>query len=221
MKHGDGKRVMICGGSGSGKSTLADQITSQAQRLIVFDYMVTRRAKAAKLGLREVTSLADLRDAIIDNYANGFRIWYRPEAARQAQIEAAHKVATLLRAIQEPRFEAGKAIPKIAFYVDEMSDVYPVEKLPADLRGLEWLSKAGRHFRIDFIGATQRPAQISSEFRGNAEIKYFLRLDSAPDLQAVAHAVGSKAKHMVEGLRNYQYVRYSEGEISQGTTSPI
>lgn len=212
----DGTRIGIYGASGSGKSTLLNMLLRPVRHLVLFDYMPTRREHCGPENLTEITSLVELRDRIADGYGLGFRLWYRPPI--EGQIEALHKLSLLLWSIQSRRYDEGKPIPPITFAVDEMSDPFPVTSLPNNLRGFYRMCKAGRHYRFNVVGATQRPAEVSTTFRGNLDTRFYLRLNEPADLDAVDKTAGREIRDMVAGMPNYHFIRQSEGQFTTGHT---
>jgi len=214
----DGKRIGLYGASGSGKSTLMNMLLRPARHLVVFDYLPTRRETAGAEGLTEVSSLEDLRDAIADGYAAGFRLWYRPPI--EGQAEALHKLSLLLWAIQAPRYDRGREIPQITLAVDEMSQSFPVASLPRNCRAFYRICSAGRHYRFNLVGATQRPAQVNTEFRGNLDARYFLRLTEPADLDAVEKTAGREIAMMVAQMPNHHFIRQADGRFTTGQTRP-
>ena len=215
----DGKRLGIYGRSGSGKTTLMNELVMSVSHLIVFDAMRTRREHMAGLGLSEVTTIEMLRDGIADGYGQGVRLWYRPPADSYQQIAALHEMSRLIWAIQISRYDAGKPLAPLTVAVDEMSDCFPVDKLPRDQMGFARLCKQGRHYRINLVGASQRPAQINTEFRGNLDERFFFSLKEPADLKAVQSTAGAGVADRVAALPPYRYIRMGPAGVSEGKTA--
>lgn len=214
----DGKRIGLYGRSGSGKSTLMNAIIAPQRHLVLFDYLPTRRQFAQANGLIECATLSQVRDVIADGYGQGFRVWFRPPADSFAQVDALHGLASFIWRVQEKRVDQGKMVPLITLAVDEMSECYPVANLPRDRQGMTRLCKAGRHYRINLVGATQRPAQVSTEFRGNLDVRYFLSLKEPADIKAVTETAGREVADQVAALPPYRFLRLENGQIRAGAT---
>lgn len=219
----DGRRIFITGPSGSGKSTVMNQIIAPASHLIVFDYLPTRRETARKMRLAEVDTLKGVKAAMAKGYKAGFRLWYRPPPENQA--EALHALSMLLFQAQSP-IEKGKAVPPITLAVDEMSEAFPIMNLPQGQRGFYRVSKAGRHYRITVVGGTQRPAQVNTEYRGNAEVRYIFGTTEPVDLKAIEEMggrgtpFGRELARVAQSLPRYHYIRLEAGRVSRGVTKP-
>lgn len=212
----DAKRIYAVGASGFGKSTLMDQMAAPAHRLIVFDYLQAKGAQKRQraLKLTHVTTLAQVRNAMAANYNRGFRLWYQPPLDNQ--IEALHLLSMLLWTVQHKT-----AFAPVTLYVDEIADSFPVYALPAGQRGFYRMCKAGRHIGVNVLGASQKPAQVNTEFRGNLDAFYAFRLVTEADLKAV-HAIGGRAlSEFCRTAPRYKYARLGEaGQLSYGVTRP-
>jgi len=220
----DGTRVFITGPSGGGKSTVMNQIIEPASHLIVFDYLPTRRVTANKMGLTEVDTLKNLSAHIASAYHKGFRLWYRPPP--ESQTEALHGLSRYLLDLQAVVDPQGVNVAPLTLAVDEMSEGFPVEKLPNDQRGFYRVCKAGRHYRISVVGATQRPAQVNTEFRGNAEMRFIFGTTEPVDVRAIEEMggrgtpFGRELARKAQALPKYHYMCLQGGTVSQGVTAP-
>lgn len=210
----DGSRSSIYGASGSGKSTLMNALVRGSSRLIVFDYLPTRAETAGRERLTEVRSLAEISDALSrGGYRNGFRLWYRPSLEKAAY--ALHCLSRYLLALQESQYRSRSVVP-IVLAIDELQRAFPVTSLSENRRAFYSMCETGRHFRIHLIGATQRPAQVNTVFRGNLERRYFLRLSEPVDLDIVAKTASPRIAEMVARLSPLEYIRQEGGSYSRG-----
>jgi energy-coupling factor transporter ATP-binding protein EcfA2 len=212
----NGERLGIFGRSGSGKSSLMNEILLSQNRVILFDFLNTRRPFAKKNGFKECTTLKDMKHAFIKGYGKGFRIWYRPPIKNQ--VKALHELSDWLFSVSSMRSDLGFDLPMITLAVDEMSNCYPVTRLPDNLQGFTHLCKAGRHFNINIVGATQRPAQVSTEFRGQLDRIALLSLNVPADFEAVRKLGGPEAEKMVREMPKYNYVLLDNGQLTHGQT---
>jgi len=218
----EAKRILITGASGSGKSTLMNQIIAGQRRLIVFDYLPTGARRAQKLRLRHFTKLWKVRAEIAAHY-DSFRIWYQPPMGQQ--IDAMHELATFLWRVQEKMGSPMKGYPLITLAVDEAKHPFPVYSLPVNKRGFYDLCTAGRHMGVNIVAATQRPAQINTELRGNLSAGYFFQLTDAADLDAVRPIGGRELVRFVASAPRYHYCRRAPGPdgrpvLTNGVTRP-
>lgn len=208
------KRIAAFGRSGSGKSTIMDTIAAPSQRLIVFDFLPTGAKRARSLRLTHARTLKEVRAIMAKSYARGFRIWYQPPIDDQAQ--ALHELSALIWQVQE---RVGDPYPHITLYVDEMSDCFPVYNLPVGQRGFYRLCKAGRHMGVNLLGASQRPAQVNTEFRGNLNACYLFSLIGEADHKAAMALGGRRARDFVATAPAFHYLRMGEGgEVTTGKT---
>lgn len=213
----DAPKISIFGLPKMGKSSLQNQLAAALDHVIIFDYLVTRRQAAEKMGLMECTSMEQVKAAVAAGYGKAIRIWYRPPMQRQ--VQALHELSKFIWRIQSPIVEANKVPPRIHLFIDEMKTAYPVTNLPEDLKGFDKLCTAGRHYNICVIGSTQRPAQINTEFRGTCDTRYYFRLDEAVDVKAVELSAGKEVAKLVQNLPPYHYIRKGMDGISMGKTS--
>ncbi|MFC7050672.1 hypothetical protein [Emcibacter nanhaiensis] len=214
----DGYVVSIFAQRGAGKSTLMDQIIRPLPRVVVFDFLDTRAESARKMGMTHTTSLQEFMELVKVGYGDGFKVWYQPPAAPKKQQEALSKMSHILWDIQKKQREATGDMAMITVGVDEMSQSFPVTKLPDGLDGFNLLLTAGRHYGFNIIGASQRPAQVSTEFRSAAEVKYFLQLSEPRDLEVVGQTIGKDQIDRVKNLQKLEFIRSRLGKIETGKT---
>lgn len=185
-----GTRIGIFGQSGSGKSAKMDEMIKDKPDLICFDRLITRKPFATWARLKHITRLDQLINHVTSNYGKGCRVWYQPEMGREE--EDFSDLCKFLIQFQGHIFNQGVDPRHICLAADEVSNILPVHGLPKKLNGGSLICKEGRHYNINLIGATQRPAQVSTEFRGNLDIRYILRLSEPNDLDAIIDMTGIK-----------------------------
>jgi len=215
----DGFVTSIFGQRGAGKTTLMNHIINPASRAILFDYLHTRKTTADRMNFIHTRSLQDVRRLVIDNYHSGFRIWYQPPPDARAQQEALSKLSYILWDIQDQQWTSVGDVAFITFGIDEMSLPFPVTNLSDGLRGFNQVLTGGRHLGFNIVGASQRPAQVHTEFRSAAEVKYFLQLSEPRDLDVVAQTIGKPYREVPTVLQKLEYLRYSMGKIEKGNTT--
>jgi len=208
----DAKRTFITGRSGSGKSTLAKSMIRDCKRLVIFDPLdeYGRERHATK-----VDGIGDLTKAIKRHWSGAFRLAYTPRAM---EMVALHALCERLMMFQKPYFEASgnPPIPKLTLLVEELNLSYPVQSISADLWAFGELCSRGRHYGIEVIGVSQRTAEVNTRFRGNCDQAYYFAQRNHTDLQTIGQEIGPRWKERLAGLQTHEYLRFSEGEVSEG-----
>jgi len=219
-------KICIYGRSGMGKSCLMNRLVRSHRRVILFDHIEERSTEAQKEGFQEVTCLKELQDLIEKNYRKGFRYWYHPNF-REGLVKRLSELSDLLLHIQEEYGktlkEAGKSIknrPSLMLAVDELKASAPNRALKDDEDMFSFMCSEGRHKGIHLVGATQRPAEITTKFRGQMEDYYIFNLQEPRDYDAI-EALGGK-KHgkelaeIVRELKPLEYIRMHSNVFTKG-----
>ncbi|WP_339861295.1 hypothetical protein [Paremcibacter congregatus] len=214
----DGYVVSIMGQRGTGKSTLMNQIIRLLPRVILFDYLDTRADDARKMGFHHSSSLQEVKNMTESKYAEGFKIWYQPPPTPAKQQEALSRLSHILWDIQLKQRKATGDQAFLTFAIDELSIPFPVTKLPTDLDGFNLVLTGGRHYGFNVVGASQRPAHVSTEFRSAAEVKYFLQLSEPRDLDVVGQTIGKPEIDVVKNLQKLEWRRSRNGHLTSGKT---
>jgi len=214
------QRIGIFGRSQSGKSTLLDQIMRKHKRAVLFDAIDERATVAAREGYTEVTDINELQERIDRDYASGFRFWFHP-AYDADLVQSLSDLSTLLLDIQTQYADLhGTANrPSIALAVDEMADCFPNHILRKGQDAFSNMCRMGRHKGIHLIGASQRPAEVSTKFRGQLEKRFIFSLTEPRDLEVVEKMGGVNGKEFSETvrlLRRLEYIRLENGELTFG-----
>lgn len=217
-------RIGIVGGSGTGKTTVQNQIMRPHRRVVLFDAEDERAKTAFKEGFTEINSFDELQDKVDANYAAGFRYWFKQEDHID-QIQALSDLSLYLMDIQA---QAGKLYgtdkrPKILLSVDEMAESAPNHALKKDQQEFFNLCRRGRKKGIDLIGATQRPAEVSTSFRGQLKKVFFFNFTAANDLKAVRDWGGDEdgawLANEVRKLKTLEYIKMHETRFYRGKAS--
>ncbi len=215
----DFQRIGIFGRSKSGKSTLMDRLVRNRKRLIVFDEIDERAHTAANEGLVRINCLNELQDRVDRDYATGFRFWFQPR--HSDLVQALSDLSTYLIDIQTQfgdRYGIERR-PSITLTPDEMADCYPNQIMKKGQDGFSRMCRMGRHKGIHLIGATQRPAEVSTKFRGQLEKRFFFSLQETVDLEAVAKMGGAHGSELAEKVRllpKLDYIRMENGRFTPG-----
>jgi len=205
----DAKVYLVCGRRGSGKTTRARALCHRARRVVCFDPM----REYGHLGFREVHTLSDLRAAMRWAWRGGFRIAYVPIGGNE--IEALHHLSRFLWRVQRP-YEVGADPQKLTLIVEEMSLSFPARPLSPTVGGFVQAVNQGRHVGLDIIGVTQRPAEVSGTFRGNAAEIYIFPLAAAIDRQSILQILGREYGEALRQLQPHSYLKFADGEVTKG-----
>lgn len=209
----DAELTAIYGARGSGKTTRTLLLLRDRPRVVVFDptgeYAREHRFKA-------VAGPAALRRYVARHWTGRYRVAWTPEGSF---VENLHGLATFLMACQRPYLE-GASRDKITLVVEEMNLSFPATTLPGHLSGMAAMCNQGRHYGLDVIGVTQRPAQISTIFRGNAAETWIYPLAWADDRNPVLAMIGRQHGAALAALRPHDYLRYRMGAVEKGRNPP-
>ena len=208
----DAELIAVYGRRGTGKSTLTKGLLNNHGRVIVFD----PRAEYAGRGWRQCRTLVAVRDAMAKKWAGSFKIAYVPPGGSEKQ--ALSGLCSLIWQAQKP-YEVGQDARKILLVIEEADLSLPVHQLPAGSRKQIEVCNQGRHMGIEAIAVTQRPAQLSLAFRGNAAVSYVFALAWEDDQMQISKMIGRKNRPMLANLQNYFFIKYEGGKVSRHKVS--
>lgn len=206
----DASCVLVIGARGRGKSTLAKELLKSQRRVIVIDPM----AEYARLpAYVRCDTLKAVKDALKKRWNGSFKIAYVPRPPMEVRL---HELALLLMHIQKPYFE-NKDSRQIMLVMEEMNLSFPVTKLPPALYGATMLTLQGRHYGINMMGITQRPAEVSATYRGNCDDIYIFGLSQGLDFRAVSETIGREHETDIRALKPHEFVHWSaSGAVRKG-----
>ena len=210
------KITCIFGRQGSGKSTITKAMLKDQsrKRVIVFD---TQREYEGR-GWKRVHSLADLIRAIKPIWKRGFKISYVPPAADLPKELS--DLCNLIEMLQAP-YEQGKDKQELTLVIEETNQSFPVTALPAGVNGMKRAVLQGRHWGVELIAISQRPALVSMDLRSNANFTYAFALASPDDVRGVMSMIMGKSKVLedrLKGLQSYEFWRIENGQYLTGKT---
>ncbi|WP_085908075.1 type IV secretory system conjugative DNA transfer family protein [Kiloniella majae] len=207
MSQRDGKRMVIYGRSGSGKSHYGKKLIQGHDRIVCFD---PEGEYGAERGFVSTSSLSELLEILKDCHEGAFKVAYVPSALREeAEL---HEVASLLERLQEPYLN-GKSDLKVTLLVDELNLSFPLNPRP-DYSGFARLCSRGRKRGINIIGITQRPAEVSTRFRGNIDRLACFALSVPNDFHVITQTIGPDAERAVRELPEYGHIFFENGEMT-------
>lgn len=206
----DAKTIGVWGGRGSGKSTRVKEMTAKNNRVIVIDPI----GDYAASGFTSYKTFAGIYRAIKAGWKKGFRVVLDVSHSDNPERELL-KLSADLFLIQKPYYE-GKDDRKVTLIVEEMSILSPNVTKAKDEQAFKKLNNLGRHYGVEIIGVSQRPAEVSPTFRGNCAEHYFFRLSDQIDFSNVARIVGNKNVETIRALKTHEYLHFSMGQVSLG-----
>lgn len=210
----DAAMIGIFGRRGSGKTTLAKAKLKGADRVVIFDAM---HEYTNEPGFTVAASLTEALEAIRKGWAEGFKVAYQvPVYVDRAR--ALSDLSAMLMQVQQPYKDGGES-RQIWLVVEEMSLSVPTHGLPLDAVAFLHLCTLGRHYGINVIGLSQRPAQVNADFRGNCLERYFFSLEEHTDLTTVIKMIGPDYKAQLQGLEDHEYLKLYQGTVTRGKNS--
>lgn len=205
--------ALVAGMKGQGKTALSDFLARDRSRVVVFDVLGEYQGK----GFSRVENFNLLMAMIRRDWRKGFRIAYFP--SRVNMPKQLDDLAGLLCQVQDPYYKTpdGRVppIPKILFIVEEMRWSYN-HAAAAKFDNFASIMTLGRHYGIDVIGTTQRIAEVSPNFRGNCDVRFFFAQEEHTDIDTIAKMIGPKNRAALMGLKPHEYLRLYRGQISKG-----
>jgi DNA helicase HerA-like ATPase len=214
-------RIGLFGRSQSGKSTLMDRALRGHKRVVLYDALPARAKTAQAEGFIKIESISDLMEAVRETYRHGFRFWFKPEDDEDYLVLSLSDLSKFLIDHQNQHGEryGWDKVPDMTLAVDEMADCFPNHTLPKHMNGFSKMCRAGRHSSIHLVGATQRPAEVSTKFRGQLEKRFLFNLTEPRDLKAIEEMGGSDGKRLAEAVRRLpvlEYIRMEGGTYTKG-----
>lgn len=208
------RQIFIAGAKGWGKSTLARELTGRDKRRIVLD----PSGDWERSGLAGTSRLSVVSETIARNWQRGFAIVYRAPVGSE-NVELA-RLAMLLHAyLVERGLYRRRASDELTVIVDEMADAYSTADQQS--RACRWTRKMvaqGRHWGVSLVGISQRPQDVSAQFRDLSDEYYAFALHSDTGQRAVIDAMGRANGAAYLSLGKHEYLAKRAGVVSRGKT---
>lgn len=209
----DAELISVFGRRGSGKSTLVKSLIKTGRpKLIVFDAIGEYGGRS----WRQCSSKKELIAAMKAGWKKGFKISYKPVDGNH--IEDLHQVCMICFKVQEP-YRQGHDDRKLTLVVEEADLSMPAQAVGRDVSGMQKLTLQGRHWGLEAIAVSQRPALVSTHFRGNVAHSYVFALSSQADRDEIAKVIGRENRSMLTQMQNHQFIRIENGAFVPGKTS--
>lgn len=201
---------LVIGARGRGKSTKTKLLIKALKRVVVYDPM----GEYARIDIyKRCGSIKEVMDALKRGWKRGFKIAYVPVGDH---AQCLHDLCKLLMHVQKPYFDE-KDTRQMTLVVEEMNLSFPVTKLSPALYGMQMMTLQGRHYGINVIGVTQRPAEVSATYRGNCECIYVFGLAQGMDFKAVSDTIGREHETKVRALKQHEFLKWqSDGRVELG-----
>lgn len=205
----DARCIFVTGRRGSGKTTRVQELIEGCRRLVAFDPL---GQYGREFRWPMAADIRELHGFLVQHWRGDFRIAYTP---RSDFRRALHQLSAYLLRAMEP-YERGRDRRKVTLIVEEMNLSVPVTPLPADMAGFLPLVLQGRHYGIEIIGVSQRPALVSADFRSACAETYVLPLGVEDH-----GAWGARFRGEIAGLQPHQFIRFADGLAARGENRPL
>jgi len=200
----DPGRFALFGASGSGKTFMLNRLIYNDRRVIGFDPQASMQGRCFE-------DRASFLRAIMAARGGGFKLIYRAPRGSDREAELAW-LANFVLNFQEG-YRRGRGGAPLTFAIDEMSVCYPNVPGRPSSHPMTEMCNMGRHYGVKLIGATQRPAEIGSTFRGNVSCTYVFRLENDIDVDRVRKIIGLKDGGELKSLGVGEHLRFEKGKI--------
>lgn len=210
----DAEQVGIWGCKGSGKTTRQKEMIEGRKRVIVLDPMDNFGGK----GYRRVTSIPAMRAAIQAGWYNGFHLVI-PTGHHEAQcLVFMRKLVPVLFLVQKPYYEGKRFMVghEITLVIDEAHKFFPNRTMtPEQQEPLEDIIALGRHYGIEMLAASQRTANVWTDYRGNCDKQYFFAQGDHTDIASALKSIGTEHRAALMDLRAHEYLLKSRSAGSK------
>ena len=179
---------LIMGKRGSGKSWLAKNMLRKYTRLFVYDPMGEYTDGVI------VDDFAELSSFWLKVYKGNFKIIYRP-------LDAEAEFPPICKLIWDCQ--------NITFLTEEVQTFCNPRSICTEFKAI--IAK-GRHRDIEFIGVTQRPAEISKLLTSQAKEMYIFTSSEPNDLQYFKDSLGQELVDKIAELKEYEFVKWQQGK---------
>lgn len=198
--------------TGSGKTYFVKKHLLRGQnRLVIFD---PEEEFCNEPGFELIDDMDKLKAVLRQKWDSDFRIAFVPE--NQFEERDLSAVSHLIEQIQEP-YKKGDRSKKIMLIIDELSLSFK-NPFKEKYSGFARICSRGRKRGIDVIGISQRPANVSTDFRSSCDSIISFRLYQPTDLDAMRKVMGPQAESAIQQLPEYSHVIFKSGAFE--TVSP-
>ena len=193
----------------SGKTTLALALTGERHRFVAFDPM-------GEYPGTHVTTVEQLRAAVAKGWRTCFQVSYVPP--RGEPWPAALNALAAAVFDMQAHYHDGTDRRPVTFLADELAGAYPNQKPPAGLDNYGDLCRRGSHWGVQLIGISQRPADVSTTFRGATSLDFYFAQRDERSVAAACERLGRAWRDRVQRLSVGDYVALTETGVIEGRT---
>lgn len=203
--------ISIFGQRGSGKTTKAKELLASKARKRVIIYDIK-----GEYPYQKIQGMAKLAAFLKKNFTGTFKISYVPDAREVSeQIAELSRLCYALVDAQRQEVEKGRG-KNLTILVEEMSMCAPNQKYPAGQGGFQYAVNVARDWGVEIIGVSQRPAQVNTDYRGNASLCFYFGLADALDVGAVASKLGKEKAEELRSFKPHDFYEFHRGAIKKG-----
>lgn len=209
----DAELIGVYGMRGSGKSTLTKGlIKSGYEKILAFDTI----GEYGGRGWVQCKTIKEVVQAMGKRWKSGFKISFLPTAG--AHIEDLHELASMCFKVQQP-YRENRDHRKLMMVVEEANMSMPNQAFSRKYASMQSVILQGRHWGIEAIGVSQRPALLSSDFRGNTARTYVFTLANQNDRVEIAKVIGRQHLPMLNSMQRFEFIEIENGNFRRGKTS--
>ncbi len=202
----------IYGTTGYGKSTLADYLVKGRAKIIRLD----PQAKPGTAIPTTPEGINKARDIALAKFNTGFDILLTP--AGDGGVVGLNRLVPLLQRIQAGYLHERDPRP-LVLLLDEASKIIPSERQKTDLRGAQEVHERGRHWGIELIAVTQRPARLDADIKANMEAVYTFRMGVDDDRAVVTKLIGRQHASLLANLPKFNFIKWTVDGVMRGSTT--
>lgn len=182
------KVIVVFGKRGSGKSTLAKKLVADRKRLVIYDSLGEYTDGVIFYDFESLLTFFD------KTKSKNFRVIYQPKNP----LEEFASICLLVVSLED-----------VCFLVEEVDLYATPTKIDSEFANV---IQRGRHFDIDIIGISQRPASVSRLITSQAKDIYTFKMTEPRDIDYLCFTCGADFK-VVKDLKPYFYLAYIDGKI--------
>ncbi|MGH1403274.1 MAG: hypothetical protein ACRBDL_03435 [Alphaproteobacteria bacterium] len=207
----DQEVIAIFGRRGSGKTTKSIELLEAAhrKRIIVYDIK-------AEYPFKKLYGRAEFARFMKTNWFKDFAVSYVPNAKEKPEhIRELSNLCYGIAQEQHQNFTEHKA-RNLTLLVEEMSICAPNQRYKEGMGGFEYAVNLSRSWGVEIIGVSQRPAQVNTDYRGNASQTYFYALADDLDITAAKQKLGKNSELLKELPRHAYFLVDATGKVISG-----